>query len=1062
MKKLMVAVAALLAGSAAFGVSFDGALNFKGGTFGDNKTKSDVVVEAPVKITTTAFVVEMWVKPRAFHAEDHLFSQDVSGDGGRTMLMLANGIPRFQLGSAKLSAKEALPLNEWTHLTFRRTAKGAMCISVNGSEVASGVTSTAIPSDNNISLGKLYRNTQVLDGEMAEVRVWSTDRTAANILANYTRRMKGTESGLLCCWPMDDGSGTSLREIVSGKNATITKTAYVDWSDSMLPFVLSKQTLSGDRNDRLFIGDGTLVAPANSEYTLNAGYDFNARNSGAAVIRVEDGATLTVKGSVVCPDNTSGGFIKAGKGTLVYLGAGDVTVSSQTLNHEKELVLDDERGIGPSDGYHCADIVEGTLVIDKPEGSTFKTIAKGDGRLMTGTMHKENGVLTVGHVIVSNGTVNCGVVGLSYIGEWRAAATASDPFSTFTMEGGVVNNAGALRLGQANCIFNMNGGTFINPTNQHPYFVGSASAGVTRIINLNGGTFVACDLENKSGSDPSAQSVVNFNGAVWKANNIPFQTVADDGASAFYVKKGGAKFDCSESPNMLGISMTLQHDPELGDEKDGGLTVVAGSLKSQIPYSSTYTGDTVVMPGATLVVSPNGGGLVGIPTTTVVKNGARLYPCDWNGNSLKTKGLTVEDGGILMMSVNAADGKSCYFEVRGDSPTFGAGYVELIDTIYEGGTYGHYFANGTYKVATYTGADPDVSQMQVYELPEGKKATFAAANGTVTVTIATDSGEAAQWNVDKDGNFSDAANWDKAPVAGGDVAFGPVITADRTVTTAGETVGVIGFNSEAASYTLDGTGLTVDQRLSVDAGEHSITAPLTLGGAVDAIVSTGAKLTVGELTGEGSVNATGGGTLAVTEVPAKPVTLDNATLDVPDGANWNLSNVTIPEGKTGGIGCAGGSASVSGIQGSGALRTSGKVAVADVSGFAGVEVLDGVLSLTALPASLTLGKSVLNYMGPSASYASEITVQPRSGNAAVINSANDIDLTGRLNVGSGAFIKRGAGNLMLRNGLSKQASLGMSNNAPGTPVEFDVESFSRGESPGKGFLACTVAESTLR
>ena len=96
-----------------------------------------------MKITTTAFVVEMWVKPRAFHSEDHLFSQDVSGDGGRTMLMLANGIPRFQLGSAKLNAKDALPLNEWTHLTFRRTAKGAMCISVNGSEVASGVTSTA-------------------------------------------------------------------------------------------------------------------------------------------------------------------------------------------------------------------------------------------------------------------------------------------------------------------------------------------------------------------------------------------------------------------------------------------------------------------------------------------------------------------------------------------------------------------------------------------------------------------------------------------------------------------------------------------------------------------------------------------------------------------------------------------------------------------------------------------------------------------------------------------------------------------------------------------------------
>ena len=67
--------------------------------------------------------------------------------------------------------------------------------------------------------------------------------------------------------------------------------------------------------------------------------------------------------------------------------------------------------------------------------------------------------------------------------------------------------------------------------------------------------------------------------------------------------------------------------------------------------------------------------------------------------------------------------------------------------------------NGTYTILTYTGSAPDVSNLSLANLPAGKVATFAAANGEVTMTLETQSAGETSWNVDADGNLSDAANW---------------------------------------------------------------------------------------------------------------------------------------------------------------------------------------------------------------------------------------------------------------------------------------------------------------
>ena len=52
-------------------------------------------------------------------------------------------------------------------------------------------------------MGWPYNNDNFI-GEMADVRIWNTARTAAEIQANYQKQLRGTEPGLAAYWDFTD------------------------------------------------------------------------------------------------------------------------------------------------------------------------------------------------------------------------------------------------------------------------------------------------------------------------------------------------------------------------------------------------------------------------------------------------------------------------------------------------------------------------------------------------------------------------------------------------------------------------------------------------------------------------------------------------------------------------------------------------------------------------------------------------------------------------------------------------------------------------------------------
>src|SRR5262249_19052432 len=72
------------------------------------------------------------------------------------------------------------------------------------------------------------------DGELDEVRIWNTARSAAEIQSNMCRSLTGTEPGLMGYWRFDEGSGTTVMD-ASGHGFDGTLVNGAEWVDSTVP-----------------------------------------------------------------------------------------------------------------------------------------------------------------------------------------------------------------------------------------------------------------------------------------------------------------------------------------------------------------------------------------------------------------------------------------------------------------------------------------------------------------------------------------------------------------------------------------------------------------------------------------------------------------------------------------------------------------------------------------------------------------------------------------------------------------------------------------------------------
>jgi len=122
--------------------------------------------------------------------------------------------------------------NNWCHLAYVVTPTDCT-IYANGVQIGTTNYASSTPvlydaTHTNIYIGQ-YGAGEYFNGQLSEVRIWNTARTATQIQTSMSQRLTGGESGLVGYWRCDEGSGTTLTATV-GANGTLA--ALTGWAAS--------------------------------------------------------------------------------------------------------------------------------------------------------------------------------------------------------------------------------------------------------------------------------------------------------------------------------------------------------------------------------------------------------------------------------------------------------------------------------------------------------------------------------------------------------------------------------------------------------------------------------------------------------------------------------------------------------------------------------------------------------------------------------------------------------------------------------------------------------------
>jgi serine/threonine protein kinase len=241
----------------------------------------------PFPHVTNTFTIELWASPAASRSEtaeansgnlvpgDHRFAvfpdQGSIGYGGghagAGLSIGTNGVSVFEHADNYLPSRlvYSAPITGWTHVALVYSNRSPT-LYVNGvfaRGASASVNSFVHPGANlggSLEQGPGYGNYQ---GQLAEVRIWNTARTATELQANMNRALTGKETGLCGYWRLDEGTNTVISDS-SGSGLTGRLMGGTAW-------VTSSQRVPSDRRD---VGKVSMPGGSTQNLMVNGSFEL--------------------------------------------------------------------------------------------------------------------------------------------------------------------------------------------------------------------------------------------------------------------------------------------------------------------------------------------------------------------------------------------------------------------------------------------------------------------------------------------------------------------------------------------------------------------------------------------------------------------------------------------------------------------------------------------------------------------------------------------------------------------------------------------------------------------
>lgn len=215
-------------------------------------------------------------------------------------VLCGNGVTRGPGGRFGFKATYSLTPGRWHHIAFVLSSSSSAQCYVNGVAINTIITPSAtgspiLSSDN--SNGRIGANTAgsnitYLSGQMDEFTFWSKALNQSEIRAMMCRKLTGNEPNLMAYYRFDNGTGTTLSNIVSGgPDGTLVNGP--SWVASSAPVGdWSSHNLYNNSNHAIGVsnsGDSIFIQPANTGQAGTHVYVVNSLPASTNGITVSPG-----------------------------------------------------------------------------------------------------------------------------------------------------------------------------------------------------------------------------------------------------------------------------------------------------------------------------------------------------------------------------------------------------------------------------------------------------------------------------------------------------------------------------------------------------------------------------------------------------------------------------------------------------------------------------------------------------------------------------------------------------------------------------------------------------
>jgi hypothetical protein len=192
-------------------------------------------------LNVSKITIEAWINADTWNANSYggtIVSKDNTNGFGYSLRCGNNGMLSFVIGVSggwhELLSGAVMQTGRWNYVVGVYDGSN-MSIYVNGVRAGQQyITGSIAVSSQSLLIGNSPGYpTRFFDGKIDEVRLFNVARTEAQIRSDMCNTLTGTETGLVNYWQFNNGSGTTLTDVVGSSTGTLTNMdAATSWVES--------------------------------------------------------------------------------------------------------------------------------------------------------------------------------------------------------------------------------------------------------------------------------------------------------------------------------------------------------------------------------------------------------------------------------------------------------------------------------------------------------------------------------------------------------------------------------------------------------------------------------------------------------------------------------------------------------------------------------------------------------------------------------------------------------------------------------------------------------------